>query len=255
MKSNLIMSEIAIPLNHLSNQTHEWTPGDTKENWLKNKKRFGQSWRYYDDLISYKFNNLGYRSKDFKDVPYFITLGCSYTMGVGIHEEDRYGDVLAKELGMHYLNFGIGGGSQNFVWMNNILLAKNLTRKPDFVVIQWPEIERLNTITDKGIRMFLPNFLGGEYATKSEKNLYLSMIDSPGFLYPQALSYYESSNLIWKSLGVKTINFTLSADSGELFGIYCLKGWTIDESTAGRDCVHPGPIHNKQIVEYIKGEL
>ena len=249
------MSEIAIPLKHLSNQTHYWSPGDTKENWIKNRKRFGESWRYYNDPITYKFNELGYRSQMYSKDPFFVALGCSYTMGVGIHEEDRYGDLLSTELNMPYMNFGIGGGSQNFVWMNNILLAKNLPRKPEFVIIQWPEIARLNIVTEDGIRMFLPHFIGGEYATHSERNLYLGMIDSPGFLYPQALSYFESVNLLWKSLGVKVINLTLSIECEELFDIYCLKGWTMNELNAGRDCVHPGPSHNVELAEYIKSQL
>jgi hypothetical protein len=249
------MSEIAIPLTHLANKTHRWSPGDTEENWKKTREKFGPTWKYYDDPIEYRFNGLGYRSQGNVTDPFFIALGCSYTMGVGIHEEDRYGDVLSKELNMPYMNFGIGGGSQNFVWMNNILLAKNLPQKPKFVIIQWPEIARLNILGKDGIRMFLPNFHGGEYANRSERNLYLGMIDSPEFLYPQALTYYESVNLLWKSLGVKVVNLTLSIECEELFDIFCLKGWSMDEKQAARDRVHPGPKHNIELAEYIKSQL
>jgi hypothetical protein len=249
------MSEIAIPIDHLADQVHYWNSGDSEDNWKKCRKKFGPSWRYYDDPITYRFNELGYRGQSYVKDPFFVTVGCSYTMGVGLHEEDRYGDVLSKELGLSYLNLGMGGASQNFVWINNVLLAKNLPRKPEFVVIQWPEIERLNTISEDGITLFLPNFLGGQYAKKSERNLYLSMIDSPGFLYPQSLTYFESVNLIWNAMGVKTVNITLSEQVGELFGIFCLKGWTMDESIAARDCIHPGPVHNRDIATYIKGQL
>lgn len=249
------MSEIAIPVTHLANKKMLWSAGDDEQNWLKSRKKFGKAWRYYEDPIIYNYNELGYRGSIVTEGDYFIALGCSYTMGVGIHEQDRYGDLLSKELGMPYMNLGMGGASQNFVWMNNILLARNLINKPKFVIIQWPEIERLNTITEDGIRLFLPNFHGGEYATRSERNLYTGMIDSPGFLYPQAMTYYGSVNLLWNALGVKTVNITLSAQVEELFDIFCLKGWTMDESTAARDRIHPGPMHNVELADYIKGEL
>jgi hypothetical protein len=251
------MSNIAILDHHNANKIYFWHSGDTEENWKKGKERFGSTWRYYNDTIEYRFNSLGYRGPDPVELQgdYFVALGCSHTAGLGVHLEDTYCHLLSTELNLPYLNFGFPGGAQNLVWTNATLLAKNSKQLPKFVILQWPEIERLTIFHEEGISLFLPNFHGGDYAKPADKKLYISMLKSENFLYAQAIVYFQSTNLMLNSLGIKTINFTLSEMASELFDIHCFKGWGMDESLAARDLIHPGPIHHRQMLEFIKGQL
>jgi len=246
---------LAIEDTSNANKIHNWHSQDNESNWIKNAKRFGPTWRYFSDPIEYKFNSLGYRSPEPAEGEYFAAFGCSHTLGVGIHLQDTYCDLLSKDLNLNYLNFGLGGGAQNLLWTNNILVAKNAKRLPNFVILQWPETERINIFSKDRINLFLPNHPGDDYTSKYEKNLYLNLLGSENYLYGQAMGYFESTNLLWEALDVPVINFTLSEPVADLFGIKCFKGWTQDESIAARDCVHPGPIHNKQFVKFIKENL
>jgi hypothetical protein len=99
--------------------------------------------------------------------------------------------------------------------------------------------------------LFLPNWPGSPDTKKSERNMYLSMLQNEDYMYTQSRMYFENTNLLWNLARVKTINFTLSVKTSELFGIQCFKGWTMDETIAARDRVHPGPIHNNRMMEYI----
>ena len=242
-----------------ANQTFNWHSADTEEYWRVNRERIGSKWYYYDEsnTITYNYNSLGYRSPEIKDItrPFFISFGCSHTLGTGLHIEDTYSYLLSRDLNLDYLNFGMGGAGQNVVWSNSTKWLSANHPKPEFVILQWPEVERLTVYTDNRINLFLPNWPGKPDTKKSERNMYLYMLDCEDYLHTQALMYYENTNLLWKLAGVPTVNFTLASGAGDLFNIKCFRGWTIDESKAARDLMHPGPEFNKQIVEYIKSQL
>ena len=139
-----------LPAVKISNNTHRetvlWYPSDTESRWLEGKKKFGKDWVYYDSDITYTVNELHYRGPLLSSINndnFFISYGCSNTFGIGIHLEDTYSDIVSKYLKMKYLNFGVGGGSQNLIWMNSTLAIKNLKHVPKFIIIQWPTTERL----------------------------------------------------------------------------------------------------------------
>ena len=235
-----------------------WHSGDTEANWESACKRFGPSWYYYNKPpITYEYNSIGYRSPEIERVgdDFFIAFGCSHTLGTGLHVEDTYSVILAKQLNLDYLNFGMGGAAQNIVWGNSTNWLAEQTKKPKFVILQWPEVERLTIHTDKRINLFLPNWHGSPDTKKSERNMYLYMLDSEDYLRQQALMYYKNTNLLWQLAGIPTVNFTLAKGAGELFGIKCFEGWTTNESLAARDLVHPGPEFNRQMAEFIKSQL
>jgi hypothetical protein len=63
--------------------THSYSTDDD-EAFSKNNKRLGEKWKYYNSKIEYKFNSLGYRTKELTDLNnnFLLTFGCSYTEGV-----------------------------------------------------------------------------------------------------------------------------------------------------------------------------
>jgi hypothetical protein len=90
------------------NKTKYWYGSDVKHKWEKNKK---DKPYYIDNQIEYKFNNSGYRTYDDfeKGKKGIITLGCSFTEGIGLHLEDVWSHKIAKHLDKPLYNLSVGG--------------------------------------------------------------------------------------------------------------------------------------------------
>jgi hypothetical protein len=119
------------------------TDSDTKENYDKNP-----SPNWAEHSLSYKYNNQGFRSREFEvqtDNPILLTLGCSHTVGVGIPVEDNWPEQLgSKYFNNHVVyNAGLGGASADTVARLAINLIPIL--KPDIVAILWPNMHRFET--------------------------------------------------------------------------------------------------------------
>jgi hypothetical protein len=119
------------------------TDTDTKENYEKNP-----SPNWGEKSLSYKYNNQGFRSREFliqTDTPILLTLGCSHTVGVGIPQEDNWPEQLGSKYFSNHVvyNAGLGGASADTV----ARLATNLIPilKPDIVAILWPSLNRFET--------------------------------------------------------------------------------------------------------------
>jgi len=119
------------------------TDSDTEENYQRNP-----SPHWAEHSLSYKYNNQGFRSREFEiqtDNPILLTLGCSHTVGVGIPVADNWPEQLgSKYFNNHVVyNAGLGGASADTVTR----LATNLIPilKPDIVAILWPSLYRFET--------------------------------------------------------------------------------------------------------------
>ena len=62
-------------------------------------------------LVEYKFNDFGYRASfDYKDLlkkPKIVCIGCSFTEGVGLYEEETWPFLLSQKMGLPFFNLGI----------------------------------------------------------------------------------------------------------------------------------------------------
>ena len=119
------------------------TDSDSKENYDKNP-----SPNWAENSLSYKYNNQGFRSREFEiqtDNPILLTLGCSHTVGVGIPVHDNWPEQLGNKYFPKHLvyNAGLGGAGADTV----ARLAVNLIPilKPDIVAILWPSLNRFET--------------------------------------------------------------------------------------------------------------
>ena len=119
------------------------TDSDTKENYDKNP-----SPNWAEHSLSYKYNNQGFRSREFEiqtNNPILLTLGCSHTVGVGIPVHDNWPEQLGNKYFPKHLvyNAGLGGAGADTV----ARLAVNLIPilKPDIVAILWPSLNRFET--------------------------------------------------------------------------------------------------------------
>jgi hypothetical protein len=67
-------------------------------------------------VITYKYNNHGFRTADFDQQPSGLALGCSYTEGVGVAQDQTWPSVLSKLCNYHIWNLGVGGCSFDTVF-------------------------------------------------------------------------------------------------------------------------------------------
>ena len=85
-----------------------WKGSDSKER-FESKKNEKPYW--IGKKIQYKYNNFGFRTDvDFTpDLHGVVTLGCSFTEGIGLPLELTWGAKLAKHLNLPHINLGSGG--------------------------------------------------------------------------------------------------------------------------------------------------
>jgi hypothetical protein len=138
-----------------SNRTVFFSSTDSKELYLENKEKFGPSWYYYETPIEYNYNSWGYRTKEFEELSddYILVMGCSFTEGVGLYQQDMWATKLGKELGKDVFNLGMGATGPDFMMYNTILLHNFLlkTKKlPSMVVNQWSFKHRTSYMFNQG---------------------------------------------------------------------------------------------------------
>lgn len=102
------------------NEAKKWLGSDSKGAFQKiidNKNRSEsaqEKYEYWKDReIEYKFNNYGFRTPydfDFNNGEKgILTLGCSFTEGIGLPLEYMWGYKLAKALNLNYYTCALGG--------------------------------------------------------------------------------------------------------------------------------------------------
>ena len=120
----------------------QWIPPDTLENYKKKPKP-----GYDEHSISYDINCHGFRCMDLfeainNEKPIILTLGCSFTMGIGVDGPDSWPERFGKWFpNSNLINFGIGGGSSDMVTRLLYLALNKFT--PAVVAILWPICSRM----------------------------------------------------------------------------------------------------------------
>lgn len=100
----------------------------------------------YSETVSFKYNSYGYRTEEFDKSTtgsYVLCCGCSLTEGHGLHYEQTWAYKLSKSLGMNLVNLAKGGSNSDFVAQNTHNWLQSNYRKPQLVVLQWPNPYRI----------------------------------------------------------------------------------------------------------------
>jgi hypothetical protein len=126
-------------------QTVHWISPDSKENYQQNisdpvKRNMLQQFGWIDQHIKYTFNSDGFRTDEFSGGPNFVTIGCSFTQGVGVHREDTWAQLVSDQLGLSVYNLGISGASSDTCY--RIIKHYAPILKPQFVVFLEPRGNR-----------------------------------------------------------------------------------------------------------------
>jgi MoaA/NifB/PqqE/SkfB family radical SAM enzyme len=134
-------------------QTLKWMPTDTEENFqqLMQHKEYQEYFRnkgwLEPDAITYRINSEGFRSEEFDpQASSMVSLGCSYTIGLGLPEKSTWSHLVSQALGLKNYNLAWGGTSADTCFM----LANHWLPilRPKLVVMAAPPKHRFDLITE-----------------------------------------------------------------------------------------------------------
>jgi hypothetical protein len=260
---------IQTPHIGMSSVTTEYAHTDNEELYLKNKKRFGKSWYYYDNPIKYNINSMGYRMPEFDKINwdnYILFLGCSFTVGIGLHLENTFPYIVSKKLNCDYVNGAIGGSSPDFAVNNLIHFLNRAEKLPKSVVITWPDTSRTMYWGPGGFPVFkLPNLNNAGTFVNSYKEFLLSSSN----MFTKFKYNVETVKLICSSANIKLVETALNKSLHTEYH-NSIKIWNLPDnitdvskihSVKARDIrieddvSHLGIIPHSQISKYIIDEL
>ena len=122
------------------NQSLLWHSTDTEECFEKNSKANKLGPWHSVSNIEYKFNSYGFRAEEFSNTDNIVSLGCSFTLGVGIYAYQTWSDIVSKTLGLANFNLSIDGSSADCCFRMAANWIPQL--KPKVVLYQNPEPSR-----------------------------------------------------------------------------------------------------------------
>ena len=225
------------------NQEVEYYSTDSEELFRKNLKRHPKNWEWKNKKVRYKFNSLGYRSKEVTDVKRFILgFGCSFTEGVGLNEHEGWLYKYARKLGIEHLNFAKEATGMDIQYYNTLLWKQNKLPLPKLVVCQWPQKFRKSFGFESGTDIVLRDM--SETNTKDGNWWGKRYIMDTGEMKMNALNWYLGMNNTWQSLGVPVLNFSWEPDICDQLAWTEFPCHFVDPRGVGsmqaRDCAHDG---------------
>lgn len=224
-----------------SNKTIVWRDSDSEELYNENIKKFGLDWHYAKKNFSYTYNSLGYRGRELDNVEdgnFFNVYGCSHTEGVGVADYERWGNLLENKVQLPSLNFGRGASGPDLIHLNSLLFLKNTSKRPKFVVIQWPGITRTMYLSDS------PTLMMPTAKKSSELMSFYKEFLSGNNPYNRGIIHCLTTQMLWKLAGVPVFNFYLKLGGWE--GVENVVKFPAMEKDfppqfMARDLVHHGP--------------
>jgi hypothetical protein len=238
----------------MANSTLNFYSTDDEESYIKNNKSKGRSWNYYNSSIEYKFNSLGYRTKEISNLAknFLLTFGCSYSEGVGLHQNEIWTNYLAKDLNLDLYNHAKQATGVDIQFYNAMLWKINNFPIPKLVVVQWPNKYRKSFGLQKTDHIFLTDY--EDSSGIDEKWWKKRYIQDTGELEINLFFWIESFNNLWKMLGVPVLNFTWDDDVAEhlIKSQYQNHFIPINNKDKARDLQHDGPGWHFETAEKIK---
>ena len=141
-------------------KTVTWSGTDTLENFKKNKDQ-----QYTINDVDYKYNPQGFRTKnleEYKGKKVNIALGCSFTEGVGLPENEIWPTYVEQQTEFPILNLGLGGASSDSIAriLTNIIGMFDIQT----VYILWPPHSRFEYFESlEGVLVMNPGQATSEY--------------------------------------------------------------------------------------------
>ena len=134
------------------------------------RARLEQAGWYPHTDIEYRFNYHGFRTDEFDQSQRILTLGCSYTQGVGLHRNQIWSEILAVQLQKQVWNLGVGGGSLDTCYRLLEYWIEHLNIEAVIVLV--PHIDRVEIVlNDARVESC------GPWSDEFMKNFYQAWID------------------------------------------------------------------------------
>lgn len=250
---------------HRPNAKRRWYGRDNLKHATRYQELYGNAevparFRPDGDWV-YSFNSLGFRGPEFDpaaDIRIF-TVGCSYTLGVGVSFVQSWPAIIARKLrnvipnkSVSVVNFSIGAASNDYI--ARMALSQCARVKPDIMLIQFTHTMREEYIDERNVSEHFGPWSGSEHSdaflfyyseelglVDSIKNMLL--VDYYCRLHEIPLIYTFAEHR--KLLEDRFLNnaicgpYMAMLDSPAFHRISILdQGIFIDSA---RDCAHPGP--------------
>lgn len=138
-------------------QAYEWLPTDTEENFQRlmqeseHRQYFHSKGWDQPGAITYKINSHGFRSEEFDPTAAsLVSLGCSYTIGIGLPETATWSHLVSQAAGLKNYNLAWGGTSADTCFMQAQYWLPRL--QPKLVVMVAPPKHRFDLISEDPAR-------------------------------------------------------------------------------------------------------
>lgn len=144
-----------------ANSTLNWYPTDTQELYEKNlknpeKKQQLEQFGWSDTGITYVNNSHGFRTSEFEPIEHFITIGCSFTYGVGLPQQCTWPVILSQHVGIPVYNLGMAGASTDTCY--RVIKHYVPLLRPKFVVMLEPEPTRMEIFVKDQPYIYRPHW-------------------------------------------------------------------------------------------------
>lgn len=224
-------------------QTVEWLPTDTEENYQKlmqdplHQEHFRRHGWDLPGAITYSINSNGFRSEEFDTkVPSIVTLGCSYSIGIGLPIESIWPSLVGQALDLTVYNLSWGGASADTCFMLGNYWIPRL--KPQLVVMCAPPKHRFDLITEDPCLPFHTYMPGAE--TVKDKSVQEWLVNDRNADLNNAKNKLAIQGLC-ANLGIPCLTY----DAHEYFAR------SREEVGYARDYMHAGPEGHTMFAERV----
>ncbi len=186
-------------------QTTDFWSTDSLELFEKNIVNRPANWQWHNTPVTYKWNSLGYRTKEIKDLDkdFVLTFGCSYTEGIGINASDIWNHHVSKSLGLDLCNLAKGGTGFQQQYYNSLLWHNSKLQLPKLVIVQWPQKYRKSFGVTDAVGDILIRDANGGHTDIDYKWYARRYIRDEGERKLNNLVEFEMFNNIWKMLSTE----------------------------------------------------
>ena len=192
---------------------------------------------WLDKKITYNLNNYGFRTSEFAETENFIALGCSFTFGVGLPEEEIWTSLLSNQLNLPNWNLGVPGSSSD----TSYRLAKYFIPmlRPKFVVMLEPPSNRFEVCYGKS-----PNIFTGTQDYEKDDRYFL-----------KTWFFYDENSYLRAEKNKQAIAYLCNRYNTDF---YCYDSNSLtqyNDKSFARDLQHPGTEAHEKFVNQVYQDI
>jgi hypothetical protein len=233
------------PGTRYKSTTQYWIPSDSQENFQINSKDPAKYQLLVDHgwntptSIPYVINKHGFRCDEFEtNVENVVTLGCSFTMGIGLPVETIWPSLVSQALGLKLYNLAWGGNSADTCFRLSEYWLPIL--KPSVVCMLTPPPTRVEIIDDNKDSPATTVLPGVDY-------------DQPLFdIFLKTWFLHEENcrlNSLKNQLAIKQLCHRLNIKVVVLTALEDLEYDRTKIDNLARDFIHPGPEEHRELAK------